>query len=183
MEVRLKKFNTRNSIRNAIGSFPSVTQIVLAAIAGMMIGLLFATLIKAHKLEVAIKAQIAKLQNQKNIEVNTPAPVIQIVPTLERRMNVLVMGVDSNGKNTQRFVGTKSDTMMLVCADPTAKHVGVISIPRDSRVAIEGHGNDKINSAHALGGADSGGEHGIRQFQCANRSIRSCRYARTKGSI
>jgi LCP family protein required for cell wall assembly len=76
------------------------------------------------------------------------------VPTLEERMNILLMGVDSNGINTQRFLQTRSDTMMLVSCDPATKRVGIVSIPRDSRVAIQGHGSDKINAAHALGGPE-----------------------------
>lgn len=78
---------------------------------------------------------------------------ISVVPTLDRSMNILVMGVDSNGRNTQRFLNTRSDTMMLVHVDPSTKKVGVVSIPRDSRVKLPPpHGIDKINSAHALGG-------------------------------
>ncbi len=75
-------------------------------------------------------------------------------PSLDQRLNLLVMGVDSNGRNTDRFANTRSDTMMVVSVDPATKRVGVISIPRDSRVPIEGHGDDKINAAHAYGGAD-----------------------------
>jgi LCP family protein required for cell wall assembly len=44
--------------------------------------------------------------------------------------------------------------MMLVSIDPARRRVGVVSIPRDSRVEIEGHGTDKINSAHAFGGPE-----------------------------
>ncbi len=64
------------------------------------------------------------------------------------------MGVDSNGKGTQRFVGTRSDTMMFVSIDPQRNRLAVISIPRDSRVEIANGrgGSDKINAAHALGG-------------------------------
>ena len=71
---------------------------------------------------------------------------------MNQRLNVLVMGVDSNGRNTDRFANTRSDTMMIVSVDPESHHVGVVSIPRDSRVPIAGHGEDKINAAHAFGG-------------------------------
>ncbi|MBX9770759.1 MAG: LCP family protein [Candidatus Obscuribacterales bacterium] len=81
------------------------------------------------------------------------APVIPVLPNLDKRMVILLMGVDSNGPNCQRYVGTRSDTMMLASIDPQTKQVGLISIPRDSRVIIpRGHGFSKINSAHALGG-------------------------------
>lgn len=80
-------------------------------------------------------------------------PKISMLPQLDHEMNILVMGVDSNGRHAQRFLQTRSDTMMLVHLDPSNKHVGVVSIPRDSRVKLPGaHGIDKINSAHAMGG-------------------------------
>ncbi len=81
-------------------------------------------------------------------------PSLPSLPRLARRMNLLVMGVDSNGRDTQRFVSTRSDTMMLVSIDPERNRVSLVSIPRDSRVPIEGHGLDKINAAHAYGGPD-----------------------------
>ncbi|MBI4533177.1 MAG: LCP family protein [Candidatus Melainabacteria bacterium] len=78
--------------------------------------------------------------------------VISVLPRLNEPMTVLVMGVDSNGQDTQRWVGTRSDTMMVVGLNPVRRKVGVVSIPRDSRIKINGHGTDKINSTHALGG-------------------------------
>lgn len=83
------------------------------------------------------------------------AKLPQLVPILEQRFTVLVMGVDSNGSNAPRFVGTRSDTMMLISFNPQAKTVNIVSIPRDSRVKLAGdHGVDKINAAHAFGGPD-----------------------------
>ncbi len=74
------------------------------------------------------------------------------LPRLEEKMNILVMGVDWNGDDAERYSGTRSDTMMLVSLDPEKDKVSIVSIPRDSRVAIPRHGVNKINSAHALGG-------------------------------
>src|SRR3954454_10608171 len=48
----------------------------------------------------------------------------------------------------------RSDTMMLVRLDPKSNATTVLSIPRDLRVTIPGHGIDKINSAYGLGGLD-----------------------------
>lgn len=80
-------------------------------------------------------------------------PSLELLPKLTRKMTILLMGVDSNGVDTDPFQNTRSDTMMLLSVDPTANKVAVISIPRDSRVHIPNHGTDKINAAHALGGA------------------------------
>lgn len=79
---------------------------------------------------------------------------INFVPKLSQKMTILLLGVDSNGLNTDPFLGTRSDTMMLVSIDPLVNKVSVISIPRDSRVIIPNRGIDKINSAHAFGGVE-----------------------------
>lgn len=71
------------------------------------------------------------------------------------KQNILIMGVDSNGCKTDPFKGTRTDTILLVSIDKFGKSVNAVSIPRDSKVYIaEGHGVDKINSAHAYGGSD-----------------------------
>lgn len=72
----------------------------------------------------------------------------------DQRMNILVMGVD-NASAKDAVPGqtlTRSDTTILCTIDPGAKKAALVSIPRDSRVAIPGHGNGKLNSAHAMGG-------------------------------
>ncbi len=74
---------------------------------------------------------------------------------LNRRQNILLVGVDSNGSDSDPFLGTRSDTMILVNIDPRDRSINAISIPRDSKVYLAGdHGVQKINAAHALGGIE-----------------------------
>lgn len=74
---------------------------------------------------------------------------------LGRQQNILLLGVDSNGNNTDTWKGTRSDTIILMNIDPATHSVNAISIPRDSKVYLPGnHGTDKINAAHAFGGID-----------------------------
>lgn len=74
---------------------------------------------------------------------------------LNRRQNILLLGVDSNGVDSDPFKGTRSDTMILLNVDPRDHSINAISIPRDSKVYISGgHGVQKINAAHALGGIE-----------------------------
>lgn len=103
------------------------------------------------------------VQTQTTVAVNSvpavvtpaPKPAFSLVPRLDSRMNILLMGVDSNGHDTERFTGCRSDTMMIASLDPATKKVALVSIPRDSRVRIaDHHGVEKINSAHALGGPE-----------------------------
>lgn len=75
----------------------------------------------------------------------------QISSMFSSRKNILLLGVDSNGSNTDPWKGTRSDTIILMNID--GKSVNAVSIPRDSKVYVaDGHGIQKINSAHALGG-------------------------------
>lgn len=74
---------------------------------------------------------------------------------LGRQQNILLLGVDSNGNNTDTWKGTRSDTIILMNIDPATHSVNAISIPRDSKVYLPGnHGTDKINAAHAYGGIE-----------------------------
>jgi len=65
-----------------------------------------------------------------------------------RQANILILGID--GKSGERDP-RRSDTMMLVRIDLSQRRIGVISIPRDLRVAIPGHSEQKINAAYSLG--------------------------------
>lgn len=77
------------------------------------------------------------------------------VPIFNKRQNLLVLGVDSNGENTDKFQGTRSDTILLMNIDPSAHSINAISIPRDSKVYLaDGSGVQKINHAHARGGVE-----------------------------
>jgi LCP family protein required for cell wall assembly len=62
---------------------------------------------------------------------------------------MVMMGEDTRPGETQ----ARSDTLMVAYVDPPKKHVAIISIPRDSRVEIPGHGKTKINAAAQIGGA------------------------------
>ena len=61
---------------------------------------------------------------------------------------MLVMGVDAR----ERGENARSDTLIVVRVDPTQEQVTMLSIPRDTRVEVPGHGKTKINAAHAYGG-------------------------------
>jgi LCP family protein required for cell wall assembly len=76
-------------------------------------------------------------------------------------------GVDAGGPQTililgsdQRFVDIKaktpvrSDTIILLRLDPDKGATAVMSLPRDLKVRIPGHGTDKINAAYAIGGPE-----------------------------
>ena len=77
---------------------------------------------------------------------------------LSRPMNILIMGIEPvNGTvdgSPESFAG-KSDTMLLVRLNPSEKSVRVLSIPRDTMIAIPEKGEKgltKVSDANAKGG-------------------------------
>ncbi len=53
---------------------------------------------------------------------------------------------------TQAVSGQRTDTIILVHVSPRNKKAVMVSIPRDLKVDIPGHGTNKINAAFAFGG-------------------------------
>lgn len=62
---------------------------------------------------------------------------------------MLLLGTDGRPGETSY----RSDTIILARIDPSNKAVTLVSIPRDTMVSIDGYGTQKINAAHAYGGA------------------------------
>ncbi len=70
------------------------------------------------------------------------------------RTNILVMGLDRTVSDQNPKIVypiSRTDTLIAVSFDPAARQIHVLSIPRDTRAAIPGHGTDKINAAYAYG--------------------------------
>jgi LCP family protein required for cell wall assembly len=65
---------------------------------------------------------------------------------------ILLLGSDLRYEDKKLGIKPRSDTMLLVRADPDADAIGVMSIPRDLEVRIPGLGRSKINSAYEEGG-------------------------------
>ena len=63
------------------------------------------------------------------------------------KTTIMIMGVDERDDDVGR-----SDTLMIATIDPKKDQAALLSIPRDTRVKIKGHGYDKINAAYAYGG-------------------------------
>lgn len=62
---------------------------------------------------------------------------------------VLLLGSDAR----EADVSSRSDTIILARIDEDNACVTLVSIPRDTKVEIPGHGTQKINAAYAFGGA------------------------------
>lgn len=78
-------------------------------------------------------------------------------PGFNHRVTILLMGssleTSATGQiQTGKHVQDRTDTMMLVSINPSTHQVGVISIPRDTRVYIPHIGMTKIAEASFFGG-------------------------------
>lgn len=94
---------------------------------------------------------------QKNEEV--VAALAEQPDSRQDPLNFLLIGSDSRENlpedlegNFGSFGGERADVIMIVQLIREAGTVRVLSLPRDLRVEIEGHGSDKLNAAFAFGG-------------------------------
>jgi polyisoprenyl-teichoic acid--peptidoglycan teichoic acid transferase len=67
----------------------------------------------------------------------------------------MILGSDKR-EGVDRFSPPRSDTILLARADPDTDAITVLSLPRDLKVEIPGHGKNKINAAFELGGRKNG---------------------------
>jgi LCP family protein required for cell wall assembly len=68
---------------------------------------------------------------------------------------ILIIGSDKRAKtanDAKRGSGSRSDTMILMRLDPSKGAIALLSLPRDLKVRIPGHGVDKLNASYATGG-------------------------------
>jgi len=67
----------------------------------------------------------------------------------QKNVTFMILGTDERASETSR-----SDIIMLAKYYPVKNQAILISVPRDTRVEIPGKKMDKINHAHAFGGAE-----------------------------
>jgi len=77
--------------------------------------------------------------------------------TASQPLNILVLGlVDEKHPNSDSLSNPSDtiilDTIMLVSVSARNSQIGFLSLPRDTRVNIPGHGMDKLGNAYAYGG-------------------------------
>lgn len=106
---------------------------------------------------VAVAAAVASYIFMANLEKKMKLPpkdVKEIGKVVKKPVDnapfyVLLVGTDRR----PGWSVSRADTIMVLRVDAERKRMHLLSIPRDSRVPIEGHGLDKINHSFAFGGA------------------------------
>ncbi len=84
--------------------------------------------------------------------------IISLGPPFEGKEKVTILLV---GSDDREEVG-RSDTLMVCYLNPQLRRAALLSIPRDLRVPIPGHGLDKINHAYFYGELKNKGD-GVRK--------------------
>ncbi len=89
------------------------------------------------------------------------------LPKLTRPVNILLLGVKVLTTDLKEPLANQqpasyhalvnsleglTDTMLLLRFDPTKQQLVVLSLPRDTRVQIDGYGTEKLNAANYYGG-------------------------------
>src|SRR5256885_17158564 len=77
--------------------------------------------------------------------------LVDYVPT-GKPQTILLLGSDRRFVDIKAKNPVRSDTIMLLRLDPSKGATAVMSIPRDLKVDIPGHGISKINEAYSDGG-------------------------------
>lgn len=75
----------------------------------------------------------------------------------ENIYNILLVGVDLGDYEKVTFKGQylpRSDSMILISINKINNKINMVSLSRAAYVAIPGHGNKRLNTAYAFGGAD-----------------------------
>jgi LCP family protein required for cell wall assembly len=75
----------------------------------------------------------------------------EIAPYRGGPQTIMLAGSDRRHGDKKRGLKPRSDTIILMRVDPK-KGIALLSLPRDLKVSIPGHGTDKINAAYTLGG-------------------------------
>ncbi|MDP4127728.1 MAG: LCP family protein, partial [Bacillota bacterium] len=65
---------------------------------------------------------------------------------LKNRVNVMLIGADQRPEE-KKF---NTDSLILAMVDPDTRRISLLSIPRDTRISLPGHGYMKINAVAAL---------------------------------
>lgn len=85
--------------------------------------------------------------NKGSLEIAEPQPGQEDWIRGKGRINFLLLGSDD-----ELSTNSRTDTIILASLDTENKKISLLSIPRDTRVNIPGFGENRINSANALGG-------------------------------
>ncbi len=122
----------------------------------ILLGCLFTALMMATMMAAAVFAFVKDVDSkieERRMEAGPAIAEALTAPPDQRDepYYILLLGADAIDVDADDL-GVRTDTIMIARLDPEAKQVSLLSIPRDTRVPIEGHGTTRINHAASYGG-------------------------------
>jgi LCP family protein required for cell wall assembly len=79
--------------------------------------------------------------------------------------NILILGID---RRPGEGNAVRTDTILLLHADPASRRLVLLSIPRDLWITIPGRGEGRINAAHVFGELESPGSGPLRAAEAVS---------------
>jgi len=107
----------------------------------------------------ALRFYTGKIDDELRKDEDVVAVLAQRPVSRQDPLNFLLIGSDSRENlpddlagNFGSFGGQRADVIMILQLIPEDGTARILSLPRDLRVEIDGHGTNKINAAYAFGG-------------------------------
>jgi len=133
---------------------PGRSQLLRAGLGGLIVFALTtgavatAGLLKVADVVSKINPHGAQISNEGITRADAGSPQTFLILGSDRRFNETTKG----NKALKHDIPARSDTMMLLRLDPDQLATTVLSLPRDLKVHIPGHGTDKLNASYSYGG-------------------------------
>ncbi len=126
------------------------TGIGFAVIIGLLAGIMGINSIKIWAAKAYLRMKLAGMTITQQED---PDAFQQLTQWMDpaKPLNVLILGTDE-GSVPGEEGNFRTDVMLLASVDVAAAKAAVVSIPRDTKVTVPGHGEQKINAANAFGG-------------------------------
>ncbi|MCR8641078.1 LCP family protein [Paenibacillus sp. N1-5-1-14] len=112
-------------------------------------------LVQPKPQSLSAKEQSSEVESEEETASKTTTSIQPSSKEPDRSFNILIIGTDARDTEISR-----SDVIMVAHVNPTSKEARLLSIPRDTRVNIDGVGYTKVNHAHILGEGKSGNHGG-----------------------
>ncbi len=108
--------------------------------------------------ESELKQEAAEIQQQADKDIQQNLVVDNEIWYSKDVYNLLLIGYDAGENETVMFEGMKyprSDCIIIASINKKQRTIKLVSLSRATYVAIKDHGNKRINTAYAFGGADT----------------------------
>ncbi|MEI7813895.1 MAG: LCP family protein [Coriobacteriia bacterium] len=118
-------------------------------IAAIVVAVIIVLIVLAGGGVFAYAQHIQKTMQSTIVNQQKLAPLLKPAEPL-KPFTLLLLGADHRKGET----AYRTDTIILAKVDPVQRKIWLLSIPRDTKVLIPGHGYNKINASHSLGGPE-----------------------------